>query len=732
MEERLYFYKLVSPYVSDVTKNCRLTISEIDSNFKTLKDFDIKTAEFVRDEKVLVLTRNNGEKIVVLLDDMTYDFSASTESSPSGDTLTITYDGKDGPQTVVFGNVVTTDNIQDVINDKVLYVITDGTLKGNGTMSSPLGIKGVEKTGFFAPVKRVIDLTNGGKLPKDAKPGDRYITIEIVDDYGKLYNGKGIEKISEHIETERKGWRIPTKGDWDALLNSMEPCEYQNHDSTDCHVELGKYAGKFLKSQCDWFGQDNCGCTPEKPTPCNSSSTCQDGCEDINDIDPTKPDEKIYNCRGIDKYGFTALPSGKGELDTIGKASFELFGEVGAFWTQTHINDDEGQDRYSKVFVHDKCTVSQAGICPDDFFSVRLVKDYDGTNFIGTEYIDGLVYETILFPASKQIWLATNFAQTEGYVTYDFDEDCYDKSLVEVLDVNGGVGVSTRKELYINEWNGEYWDKRILNEGDTITIETPCLEQSSIVEVCWEKENEEVCVEVELPPSDMNNQEFRVYTNGECDKVLKNTDELVTERVLKAIVPILEDEIEEREKADEELNEKIDAEIERATKAEAELAESIGGGISALTEAINNEIARATEAEEVLTEAIASEIDRATSAETALGEAIETEVERAVAKDEELTEEIETEVERAQAAEAALNEAIEAEAERAKAAESSLAESVNEEAERAQAAEAELNSKLINGGIDYTMSVNSGLTLESMTEGVNNVVIAFDGDFGSI
>ena len=63
MANGLFFYKLVSEYPEDVTKNCKLSITEIDSNFKTLKDFDIKTAEFTREEKTLVLTRNNNEKL---------------------------------------------------------------------------------------------------------------------------------------------------------------------------------------------------------------------------------------------------------------------------------------------------------------------------------------------------------------------------------------------------------------------------------------------------------------------------------------------------------------------------------------------------------------------------------------------------------------------------------------------------------------------------------------------
>ena len=53
----LYYYKLVSPYPEDVTKNCKLTINEIDHNFVTLKDNDIKKAEFIRSEKVLLISQ---------------------------------------------------------------------------------------------------------------------------------------------------------------------------------------------------------------------------------------------------------------------------------------------------------------------------------------------------------------------------------------------------------------------------------------------------------------------------------------------------------------------------------------------------------------------------------------------------------------------------------------------------------------------------------------------------
>ena len=179
MANGLYYYKLQSPYPEDVTKNCKLTINEIDSNFLNLKDVDIKSAEFDRESKTLVLTRNNGEKLIVDLSDITYNLSVNTDCSESGYTITMQFDGKDGPQTVVIDKLVTVDNLMSIIGSDILTkVITDGTLKGDGTIDSPLGISGVEKTGMYAPVNGKIDLTNGGRLPEVAKLGTRYVTID--------------------------------------------------------------------------------------------------------------------------------------------------------------------------------------------------------------------------------------------------------------------------------------------------------------------------------------------------------------------------------------------------------------------------------------------------------------------------------------------------------------------------------------------------------------------------
>ena len=89
----LYFYKLISPYPEDVTKNCKLTVNEIDSNFLNLKDMQIERMDFDVDTYILTLTRKNGDVLQSDLSPMvsgiTRDFSISFDE-PTG-TLTVRY-----------------------------------------------------------------------------------------------------------------------------------------------------------------------------------------------------------------------------------------------------------------------------------------------------------------------------------------------------------------------------------------------------------------------------------------------------------------------------------------------------------------------------------------------------------------------------------------------------------------------------------------------------------------
>ena len=760
----LYFYKLNSPYSEDVTKNCKLTINEIDSNFLSLKDEDIASAEFDKKSKSLVLTRNNGEQLIVDLSDVTYDLNVETScSADEGASITISYDGADGNQTVTFDHIVTVDNLRSVIgSDLLTKVITDGTLKGDGTISSPLGLSGTEKSGMIAPVKGRLDLTKGGKLPEVAKLGTRYITIEYVNDYGYLYNGEALAKITESLEKEGKGWRVPTKADFDVLLNSIEPCDYQNHNSAKCHIDLGLVAGKYLKTECGWLGEPDCECTSTAPmTGCSVqdqvSSEDTDYVEGEQNIEITdEPNLNLESYQGVDKYGMGILPSGNAILDAFNRPQANYFKEKSFFWTSTHVHGDIDQDVYVKVFDWNKTTVSQAAECPSPYYSVRLVKDYDGSNYFDSEYIDGVLYKTILFPKSRQVWLATNYAKNEGFET---------SGVPMITDVNNGEVLEKRKALFVNEWNGEYWEKRALNEGETVVVENPCFdsEGDQVRTVCWlDQEGVKHCVDVTIPKETQSNVEYRVYTTDGCNKELVNTDDIVVERIVNIMTPMIEDERNERVKGDEQLWSALEQEAAARTEvddqqwdainkeAEArravdeQLWDAIGKEASARAEvdnqqwdAINQEAEARKQVDNELWNAINQEAEARTEVDNQQWEAINQEIGRATAAEEALDAKIEDEKTRAEAAEEALEEAILEEGAKREEEDTKLYGKIEDERKRAEAAEKALHDADQDTSKDYVLSVKAdgeyNLVIESNDDdNAKAIRIKIDGNYGEI
>ena len=778
----LYFYKLNSPYSEDVTKNCKLTINEIDSNFLSLKDEDIASAEFDKKSKSLVLTRNNGEQLIVDLSDVTYDLNVETScSADEGASITISYDGADGNQTVTFDHIVTVDNLRSVIgSDLLTKVITDGTLKGDGTISSPLGLSGTEKSGMIAPVKGRLDLTKGGKLPEVAKLGTRYITIEYVNDYGYLYNGEALAKITESLEKEGKGWRVPTKADFDVLLNSIEPCDYQNHNSAKCHIDLGLVAGKYLKTECGWLGEPDCECTSTAPmTGCSVqdqvSSEDTDYVEGEQNIEITdEPNLNPESYQGVDKYGMGILPSGNAILDAFNRPQANYFKEKSFFWTSTHVHGDIDQDVYVKVFDWNKTTVSQAAECPSPYYSVRLVKDYDGSNYFDSEYIDGVLYKTILFPKSRQVWLATNYAKNEGFET---------SGVPMITDVNNGEVLEKRKALFVNEWNGEYWEKRALNEGETVVVENPCFdsEGDQVRTVCWlDQEGVKHCVDVTIPKETQSNVEYRVYTTDGCNKELVNTDDIVVERIVNIMTPMIEDERNERVKGDEQLwsalgqeaaaRTEVDDQQWAAINAEADarkavdeqLWDAIGKEASARAEvdnqqwdainqeaearkqvdnelwnAINQEAEARAEVDNQQWEAINKEAEARTEVDNQQWEAINQEIGRATAAEEALDAKIDAEIERAKAAEEALKNAILEEGTKREEEDEKLNKKIEDERKRAEAAEKALHDADQDTLKDYVLSVKAdgeyNLVIDSNDgDNAKAIRIKIDGNYGEI
>ena len=761
MSKGLYYYKLQSPYPEDVTKNCKLTINEIDSNFLSLKDEDIKSAVFDKESKAVILTRNDGDTIAVDLSDATYNLNVDKDCTDSGVTLTITFDGKNGQESFTINNIVTADTFKNVIENNVLSkVITDGTLKGDGTVTAPLGLNGTEKTGVLAPVKEVIDLTNGRKLPTAAKKGTRYLTIEYINDYGYLYNVAALSKISNAAKADGKGWRVPSKADWDALLNSIEPCSYANHETASCHAELGRYAGKYLKSECGWVGQEDCSCTSTKPmNGCELPSTDNSY---VDAADSTVPSQTIDTPKGIDKYGFGILPSGYAMLDGYNRPRFSEYKNTAIFWTTSHVYGDENQDIYVKKFDWNKSGVMQEAQCPTTYLSVRLVKDYDGSNYFDTEYIDGVAYKTVLMPKSKQVWLASNYAKKEGFIKYTEGGE-----VPEVVDVNNGLVRDNRKVMFINEWNGDYWEKRPMSEGETVIVEDNCSMSGSseVKTICWSNENgEKECVDVEIPTVVQNNLSYRVYTTENCDQALVNVDDLAIERILNTIIPIIENERNERLESESEIRLAISAETQARISGDTELSKRLEleesnrktadtnlwtgindeklareNGDAELSRRIDEEVSARTEADNAIEEKINSLSGDTNASLEAIRAAISAETNAREDADAELNTKLNGEVERAKEAEKGLSDRIKAEGERAIQAENSLSSKIDEEAARATSKENEINNQLVDTSKSpFTMSIASGKDVPNIVipskDNLDShaIKIVLDSNFGEI
>ena len=612
MAKGLYYYKLVSPYEEDVTKNCKLTVNEIDSNFLNLKDVDIKSAEVDAVTNSVILTRNNGDTLVAdltpILSGSVYDLEVVYENpesgSCSGATIYITYstmtdDDEKKTVTVPITGLITTNNLDTILGGGILTrVITDSTLTGKGTIGSPLGLSETEKV---RPAIRLIDKTKGEELPETYTRGDRYITKEYVSAFGYLYNYDAVKLIQAKLDEEGKGWRVPTKEDWDCLLNSIEPCNFRNHSTAACHQVLGKYAGKKLKATCAWKGSEDCECLNTVPIP---GQHCEDdvfeqpmddvingndefGDDTVFDIEDSEPKPKpLGNCEGVDEFNMRILPTGWG--DEHGNVFYE--NEETIFWTTTHVYNDKSQDLYTKKFKWDVCGVIQEALCPGDRNSIRLVKDFTGDNHFASEVIDGENYNTVLFPDCKAVWTASNFASDNP--KYHPTKSIFTESIYKKV------------VYYINVWNGTEWEKRALTEGETVVI----------------MEGNEHC---------QYNIEYRVYMADDCNQTLINVDDTVVQRVLDRVIPLIEEEASARTEADAVLSGAIDTEREERISGDTQLWEALIQEAQArentdneLWDAINQEAQAREETDQELWDAIEKEASARTDVDNQLWDAI--------------------------------------------------------------------------------------------------------------
>lgn len=428
------YFKLKSEFPGDYTKNCGLLGNEIDENFYFLRGYDIESVDYDQENKTIIITRvdkdydpmeiNIGEEIV----SDRPEFSLNKENG----TLVITY--PDGEQVTVDGFLIEgTEHIR---------VASDSSLIGNGTTFKPLGLSPMWKTGTFAPADDFIDLVENeedwGKPLMDAighevPGGYRIVSKEKMTKYGFLYPYEGVERIAAALEEEDSPWRIPTKEDWDELLNSMEEEQFQNHSATTVAF-LGDYAGSILKSTNLWK-------------------------ESQNEI-----------AAGIDSVKFNVLPVGgvvaRNSWMRPDDNDIEGFGDFAGFWTTT---PDADGSVYTKIFTKDEAKVGNEKVNKVSLFSIRLVKDYNLENGLDSDNEDILGFT---YPVAKVQGRCKPYAKVWTLKNFYNDPDAFGGKASDEWLNDGEDELGLETAYYVNEWDGarQRWFKRQLREGESIVL----------------------------------------------------------------------------------------------------------------------------------------------------------------------------------------------------------------------------------------------------------------------
>lgn len=289
------------------------------------------------------------------------------------------------------------------------------------------------KTGTYAPVREYIDITDTGKLPdsENLPKGYRVVTRERERRFGRLYTYDEVQVIKKALVDTGSKWRIPTKEDWDKMLNSIEDEGFRNHNSIG-EGYYGQSAAYALK------GVDN---------------LWVDGV----------PDNK-------DNYDFCALPLGYADYRAIllngmdGNKDVEGFGKCAAFWTDTKVSPDmEGSPIFAKYFWHGSGKVMQQALAPQSRLSLRLVRDFE-VGFdeyepvLGDYYHCGPVYAGEYDNHNASVWTLSNINTVVGGSDFGYISNEWEDTIDSVI------------SFYINEWTGDRWLRHRMHEGDSVVV----------------------------------------------------------------------------------------------------------------------------------------------------------------------------------------------------------------------------------------------------------------------
>ena len=204
------YFKLSSNLEGDTTKNCGLLGEEIDGNFYFLRGYDIKNI-YVDNNRNIIIERVNKEYA---------PFKINIDDSIN--LLDLELDKEHGSIILHYPNGAEKKIEGLLVKGNEIEFITDGSIEGTGTLSKPLKMSNIEKTGVYRPVSEFLDLTNGNVMPSGKEKGYRILTKEYLNTFGCLYSLESLNKLQKILIDNNSEWRVPSKQDWDELLNAME------------------------------------------------------------------------------------------------------------------------------------------------------------------------------------------------------------------------------------------------------------------------------------------------------------------------------------------------------------------------------------------------------------------------------------------------------------------------------------------------------------------------------
>ena len=218
----------------DITKDCKLTMQDLDDNFLTLKDFDIKEGYYDVETNEIHLVRNNPDLPHVIIN---MDGSKQEEEEPADEP------SEDEPQPI-------DTSVKAIINDNGSITLTWLTSEGTEVTSTVQQYTEYTDTFKIASETPNIDKAITKKevlnvvtdYPSNPKVGDKYILTKKTSLCGCFYPLSTIAHISDNIASEWLIWRIPSLSDYETLISNL-PCTE------------GK-EGLALKSSEYWNGLD--------------------------------------------------------------------------------------------------------------------------------------------------------------------------------------------------------------------------------------------------------------------------------------------------------------------------------------------------------------------------------------------------------------------------------------------------------------------------------------------